>query len=162
MVEVRKYQFDYGKVFGRFATILDDQGHERQARLATEDEEEALFGGSRETSPSEHLDVLTRQEQDRFPQLDYVQALKRVMERNPTITRAYASESAGRVHIVSNRENDVSASIAAKAQLLIEGDPQKKRFKTYSDAVRHVLSRSPELASRYASYTSEAAYRRVG
>lgn len=158
MVQVKRYQFNYGR-FGEI--ILDDQGRERHQRLATDEDVQQLLEGSDLTSPSEHLDALTRQEMDRFPQLDYRQALQRVQDRNPEIVRLHASENNGAVKVVSYRENDVSASIAAKVQLLIEADPGKKRFKSYSDAVRHVLSESPELTRKYASYTSEAAYRRA-
>ena len=89
MVSVRKYEFN----FGRFGTSLDDSGHERRVQLSEYDPEDQ--DQSDLTSPSEHLHALARQEMDRFPSMKYPEAVQRVMARNPTITKLYASESNG-------------------------------------------------------------------
>ena len=91
-MQLKKYSFPFG-------LTLDDGGHERQTRLANDADLDDLLCGEAETSPSEYLHALTKQEMDRFPQLDYRQALSRVQDRNPKLCRLYASESAGRLRV---------------------------------------------------------------
>ena len=160
---VRKYQFNYGR-FGEI--VLDDEGHEHRARLATDAEIDEKLGvfdrhlqESGQTSPSEHLHELAVAEMDRFPAMTYTDAARRVMNRNPQITRAYASESNGKVPVVSyrEREGDVSTLINSKAQLLLKNNT----CKTFGEAVRKILAESPALAGKYAAFTSADAARAV-
>ena len=148
---------------GRFGWIDDDEDFDLHSSAP-----EARKPRSQNlTSPSAHLDALTRQEMDQFPELSYRQALQRVQDRNPEIVRLHASETNGAVRTYASSDDgesgsDVSALIDSKAKALLDSDPEREIYKTYSDAVQHVLGKSPALAAKYRDYTSDAGYRRTG
>ena len=111
-------------------------------------------------SPSEHLHEMTVQEMDRFPQLDYRQALARVMTRHPTIVRLHAVETNGAVRVVpmadfEGRYADPSRVIDLQAKSLMD----EGRCKTYQQAVIRVLQEFPKLAARYTEWQSNPANR---
>ena len=89
-MELKRYSFPFG--------VLDDDGNEQHQRLATDQDLDDVLEG--EMSPSEHLHLLAKREMDQFPEMDYRKAVKRVMDRNPTVVRLYASESAGCLRVV--------------------------------------------------------------
>lgn len=91
-MQLKKYSFPF--------TILDDEGNEQHQRTANDDDAAKILSeGDGPGSPSEHLHALTKQEMDRFPQLDYRQALSRVQDRRPDLVRLHASESAGSLRV---------------------------------------------------------------
>lgn len=93
-MELKTYSFPF---------ILDDDGNEHPARLATDDDAaKVLAEGENPGSPSEHLHQLVLAEQDRFQKMGYSEALERVRKRNPKLMRLYASESAGRLRVYAD------------------------------------------------------------
>ena len=91
-MQLKKYSFPF--------VVLDDDGNPQHQRLATDDDAaKVLADGEGPGSPSEHLHLLTKQEQDLHPSLKYRAALQRVQDRRPDLVRLHASESAGKLRV---------------------------------------------------------------
>ena len=154
---VRKYQFNFGR-FGEI--VLDDEGNEHRARLATDAEIDEKLGSFDRGfgSPSEEISALARADQRANPTLSYRQCIDRVMEEKPNLARLYASETNGTLRVYSNRpgqRDDVSMQIDRKAKLHLDSGV----CKSYSEAVQKVLRESPDLTARYGAYASAGAAR---
>ena len=148
-MELKRYQFPFG-------LTLDDDGQDKHVRLADPDDIiAALEDHGEETSPSEVLHELTRQEMDKFPSMNYRDALSRVQDRNPRLVALYASESGGRVRVYNHSEGEgpgdnPSAKLDKKARVLVASGV----CKDYSEGVRRAMSDDPALAYKWAGYTT--------
>ena len=94
-MELKKYSFPF--------VVLDDDGHEKHQRLATDDDAEKLLAeGEDPGSPSEYLHLLTLAEMDRFQKMTYAEALARVRNKNPALMKLYASETNGCLRVYAD------------------------------------------------------------
>ena len=137
-MEVKRYQF-----------ALDHDGKPQRQRLATDADLDAALAGDgdgKETSPSALLHQLALREQDRFQNMDYLDAVKRVLNKNVQLARLYAAETNGKIQVRNYSEgDDPSAKLDAKATAFIASG----ECKDYAEAARRAIHDNPALADRW-------------